>query len=157
MIYKDKQDVTDKYLSKFIGVTAVLYVAVISLNTVVFSKRYVDIYDGVLGNPLLYVLSALLGSAVVIYISQKVNADNAFFRYISSIGRHSLTVYGLHNIFLVILYSVFAKIGLKSGSGPIEIIRAVIFTAICMIIIVPIGKLLEKLFPILFGYKKRKS
>ena len=154
MIYKNKQKIVDKYITKYILIIICVYFVVLAVNVKVFSKQYIDLYDGRIGNPLLYVIAAVLGSFVMIWIAKQIDENSKICYCLSAIGRHSMTIYGLHTMLCTIFYHVFIRIGLSDGNGWIEILRAIFCTSMCLIIIVPIGRIMEKKGAILFGYKK---
>ena len=154
MIYKRKQDsIASKQRPIYMASMALIYIISLGLNVYVFSGNYIDIYDGRIGNPILYVVAAVAGSSIVICLAIHC-AHTVIGRLLALIGQHSLTIYGLHMVINTILCQILKAFGLYNGIGWVEIVRGVICTVICIAIILPIAIMLERKAPVLFGYKR---
>lgn len=144
-------------LKKYKIIFWVAWGASFGFNYVLLGYHKLDIYESSLGNPILFYLSGICGSCIIM-LTMNSSQDSACMSFLALLGRHSLVLYGLHSIINVITWQILSKImGLTSGNGIIEIIRAFLMLSVNIIVIIPIGKFMENYFPRLFGYKKSEK
>ena len=155
--YKINEDRIEQLLNSCNGIISLLLLYLTSaVCNYILSGNYPDMFSGRLGNPFLYIIEAISGSLLIIWLSKKFigikGLDKLKF-YMLDIGRNSLTIYGLHRLTLGV-FGVLYRIIFPTQTGISQILRAIVLTFISILIIIPVSHMLRKYLPVLFGYKK---
>lgn len=109
------------------------------------------------GNPLLYVLSSVCGSFLLIQMSRKLSAnkENAVISWVVYLGQNTLIILGTHMLFVEIIrlldYKLFDNALYRLG-----ILEGIVFAALvigCEMAVIPI---VNRYFWFVLGKRKRK-
>lgn len=103
-----------------------------------------DMYEVVIGNPLLYVLGGCSGTYLILGIAKQVH--NKLMQFL---GENSLIVMGTHQL---VIYTVSAYIGVNSNY-----LFSLFLIAIIVVIELPLIWLLNRFFPMCIGKCSLKS
>lgn len=122
-----------------------------AINNYYFGK--VDWYSNHFANPIIFVLTAILGIFTIIYFSLNVNIPILKF-----LGRNSLIFFGLHRIVIDLTFVLYTKLGFIIESGNyISILFALFSVIISIIVLYPFNFIVVKYFPWCLGRKCRRS
>lgn len=127
------------------------------LNEFLFlNKMHIEIFDGTIGNPLLFLFSAFCFCYIVIYLIYKFD-NHRVVLFLGKIGYYSITIYCLNNILGRVCYQLCVRLGLISGVPIYEFTRAFINLFFCTGTAYFIGNIFRKYIPMLSGYKVEKG
>lgn len=155
-ILKEKNiEINNKYSILFLIV--IFFITTIA-NMCIIDKLYdtkttIDLYEMTLSFPIIYIINSICGSLLMMLISKHLN-----FSYIKKIlekvGYNSLCIYGFHTIIIQTCIKITNNIFKLQGSALYELIRSCVIVIMCLLLILPVCKICERFFPLLFGYKK---
>lgn len=114
------------------------------------SAYIVNMCQGVFGQPVLFFITAISGSLILLFFSSKMKVNSLLF-----IGQNTLVIYGLHNIFKDI-YPIFVlkglgMIGLECSSFIGSFIAGVIVFILTMLSLWPIINIVNRKFKFMLG------
>jgi acyltransferase len=140
-------------------ITATCLLATFNLNNGPFKGTYhVAIFKfGGYGHFLLFPLTAIAGSMCIIFASRLMPS----IRFISFLGKNTLTLMGLNAIFLdyanIFFINYSMNIFSDNGNHFSVFIRCASITCITLFICVPFVILIKKYLPFMIGYRKEKD
>lgn len=144
--YLTKQKQFDLKLTKWWIVVLAMLLSLLCAWT----NTDVELYKGLYGNLILFVIGAFAGIIVLINISKHISAN----KMLSYIGKHSIIYLAMHQY---IVFSVFRKITNKIYIPNTEmecLLVSLIWVLLCAIILIPVCSIIEKYFPFSIGKKK---
>ncbi len=146
------------YLKKHAEILDTPYVLIsgIILLTVAyfFSYPYLNASPSIsLENSILFVVFSVGGSVFVFYIAKKIGKAVV----LEYIGKHTLTIYLMHNVCLSYLIRFSVARGLDSMNIYIKIISAIIIVSFSTFIPILIDEIIDRKFPIIKGKIPKRS
>ena len=128
--------------------------AYFSLSSFVFvTSESVDWYSNRFGNPILFIVVAILGVFTTVLFSQRIH-----WRFLTYIGANSIVWYGLHRIVIDATFILYNKLHITIQRGSVlSVVLAVLSVAIATMLLIPVNILLNRFCPFLIGKKKKRS
>lgn len=105
------------------------------------------------GNPVLFLIVAVLGIFSTVLVSKKMN-----LRLLTYIGANSIVWYGFHRTIIDATFIVYNKLNIVIEPGSLmSLILAVVSTVFAAFLLIPVNMILAKYFPFLIGKRRRKK